>query len=116
MWFWSWGGFVLGIATAFMGRNAIMVCTESVENAVHSHMQDQIRFLNGKDENLKNLIEDIMVEEIQHLRFAQDRVKHNVWTSILSSLIHGATEIVIWLSTHGDSARMRSDLKRMQEL
>ncbi len=108
---WSWGGYALGLVTALMGRNAIMVCTEAVEDTVHHHMNDQINFLDGKDEALKTMIMDIRIEEVEHLAFAQARVQHNTVTKIGYSFIQAATEILIWLSTQGAVSRMKMDIR-----
>lgn len=107
---WSWGGYLLGFTTALMGRNGIMVCTEAVEEAVHHHMNDQLSFLKDKDTELTALIERIKTEELEHLRFAQENVKHNKITRLGYRLIFGATETLIWLSTQGALSRMKSDL------
>lgn len=111
MWLWSWGGYLLGLTTAIFGRNGIMVCTEAVEEAVHHHMNAQIAYLAGKDEALKSMIEAIKVEEVDHLSFAQDHVRHNRLTKTAYSIIYAATEVLIWLSTQGAITSMKADLK-----
>lgn len=87
-----------------------MVCTEAVEDVVHRHMNEQIDFLSGRDEPLKKLIEDIKAEELEHLYYAQEQVKHNSLTRLGYRLIHLATEVLIWLSTQGASSRMKLDV------
>lgn len=110
--FWGLGGYILGVITAIMGRNSIMVCTKAVETAVHVHLQDQINYLDGKDSALKKLIEDIQIEELQHLDFANTRVNMNgVTPNVLDFIIHLFTDIVIWLSTWGDVTRMRKSIR-----
>jgi 3-demethoxyubiquinol 3-hydroxylase len=103
---WGIGGWILGFVTACMGRNAIMICTEAVESAVHKHLQDQIRYLDGKDSELQNLILDIQKEEIEHLEYAQQRIKRSWLAKPLSSFIALSTDVVIWL-TQGDVTRMK---------
>ncbi len=110
MWIWSLGGYVLGFTTALMGRNSIMVCTEAVEDTVHRHLNEQIDFLRECDRELQSLIAEIMVEELNHLDFARDRVKHNWFTRLMAWNIGLATGVMIWLSTHGDMSRMKRDL------
>ncbi|MGV8995980.1 MAG: demethoxyubiquinone hydroxylase family protein [Parvibaculaceae bacterium] len=104
---WGIGGWVLGFFTACMGKNAVLICTEAVESAVHRHLQDQIRYLDGKDAELRNIILDIEKEEIEHLEYAQEHVKRSWLTKPLFGLITVSTEIVIWLSTQGDVTRMK---------
>jgi 3-demethoxyubiquinol 3-hydroxylase len=112
LWLWSTGGWVMGALTALMGRNMIMVCTEAVEDAVHHHMNDQIDFLEGRDDALRTIVENIRSEEIAHLDCARDHVRHTVLTRFAAGLIFLATEVLIWLSTQGDSSRMKADLRR----
>lgn len=110
MWLWSWGGYALGLGTALMGRNGIMLCTEAVEDAVHHHMNDQIAFLSGKDDALKDLIETIKIEELEHLHFAQQHIRHTPLTRKGFKAIYAVTEILICLSTQGGLGRMKRDL------
>lgn len=110
LWFWSWGGYVLGFVTAMMGRNAVMLCTEAVEDAVHHHMNEQIAFLNGRDDELRQMIENIRIEELEHLHYAQERVKHAGFTRRAFKMIYAVTEILIWLSTQGGLTRMKRDI------
>lgn len=110
MWLWSWGGYALGLLTALMGRTGIMLCTEAVEDAVHHHMNDQIAFLSGRDDALKTLIEEIRVEELEHLHYAQARIAHTPLTRKGFKAIYAVTEILIWLSTQGGLGRMKHDL------
>jgi ubiquinone biosynthesis monooxygenase Coq7 len=112
MWVWSRGGYILGFVTALMGRNMIMVCTEAVEDAVHRHMNEQIDFLKNRDDDLGKIIEGIQAEELEHLHYARERVKHNGFTRAISRFIGGAVEVLIWLSTQGSVSRMRQDLRR----
>ena len=85
-----------------------MICTEAVESTVHKHLQDQIRYLDSKDAELRNLILDIEKEEIEHLEYAQRHVKRNRLTKPLFCFITLSTEIVIWLSTQGDVTKMKN--------
>lgn len=73
MWMWGLGGYVLGVTTALMGHQAIMVCTAAVESTVHQHLNDQIRFLTGRDEELQRLIAEIRIQELEHLNYAEKR-------------------------------------------
>jgi ubiquinone biosynthesis monooxygenase Coq7 len=53
---WSWGGALVGLITALMGRQAIWICTAAVEAAVRRHLDDQLHFLKGRDEALAGII------------------------------------------------------------
>jgi ubiquinone biosynthesis monooxygenase Coq7 len=108
---WGWGGSLLGLVTALMGQRAIWLCTAAVEEAVHRHLDDQLHFLRARDAGLSAIILDIREEELAHLHDAQahldvmsrpERVFHRI--------IGGVTDLLIWLSTWGDSTRMANDL------
>ena len=108
---WGIGGYGLGLLTALIGRNAIMVCTQAVEQTVHRHLDEQIRYLAGKDEALRDLIIAIQVEENAHLDFARNHVVPSMLNRPLMIVINVATEAVIWLSTQGAVSRMEKALQ-----
>lgn len=110
--FWSLGGFVLGFATALMGERMIWICTEAVESAVHRHLEDQLAFLDGRDADLKALISSIQGEELSHLHEAQARrgAVGPVQGGAVA-LIGALTDLLIWLSTWGDSTRMAREMR-----
>ncbi len=110
MWLWGCGGWMLGIITAMFGKNAIMACTVAVEKTVHRHLDAQIRYLDGKDLVLKELIQNIQKEEIRHLEYAQKRIDNNLVSKILLRIVSLATEVVIWLSTQGAVTKMQKAL------
>jgi ubiquinone biosynthesis monooxygenase Coq7 len=113
--FWSWGGWLLGFTTALMGRQAIWACTAAVEAAVHRHLDDQLFFLNGRDAELHRIILSIREEELSHLRHAESQLASTGYNSrMLRALISHITDILIWLSTWGDSSRMMRDLLAAQ--
>jgi len=78
---------------------------------VHHHLADQLNFLDGKDPELFSLIKGIQAEEEGHLELAKaNKGDDSTATRILSKLVSASVDVVIWLSTWGDSARMRRDL------
>jgi 3-demethoxyubiquinol 3-hydroxylase len=108
---WGNGGLALGLLTALLGRQAIWICTEAVEATVHQHLDDQLLFLHSRDEELHTLISGIQQEELHHLHYASERITSRSWWSrLLRATISIATEVVIWLSTWGDSTRMAKEL------
>jgi ubiquinone biosynthesis monooxygenase Coq7 len=115
MQFWSYGGWLLGFFTACLGRKGIWACTAAVEAAVHRHLDDQLRFLGNRDPELGKIILSIREEEIAHLRHAEGQLPApGVMLQILRRIIWLATDILIWLSTWGDSTRMARELKMHQ--
>src|SRR5262245_32720657 len=110
---WSLGGSLLGLLTALAGRQSIWVCTAAVEAAVHRHLDDQLHFLSGRDADLHALILSIREEELAHLCHAQAQLPAlGLSQRALQAAIASATDVLIWLSTWGDSTRMARDLRR----
>jgi ubiquinone biosynthesis monooxygenase Coq7 len=110
--FWSLGGFVLGFVTALLGQRMIWICTEAVESAVHQHLEDQLAFLDGRDPELRALIASIQEEELSHLHEAQERrgAVGPVQKGAVAA-IGAVTDLLIWLSTWGDSSRMVREMR-----
>jgi len=114
--FWSLGGFVLGFLTALGGRNMVWICTEAVESTVHRHLEDQLAFLENRDAELHGLIASIQDEELAHLREAEhNQTKRGFAYAILLPVIGSLTDLMIWLSTWGDSSRMRAEMARVKK-
>ncbi|WP_320200062.1 demethoxyubiquinone hydroxylase family protein [Agrobacterium sp. rho-13.3] len=110
---WSLGGYVLGFLTALCGRNMVWICTEAVESAVHRHLQDQLAFLDNRDPDLHALIASIQEQELAHLREAENNQKsQGLSRALLLPVIGALTDMMIWLSTWGDSSCMRSEMAR----
>ena len=109
---WSLGGWLLGFVTALAGRQSIWVCTAAVEAAVHRHLDDQLHFLSGRDVELHALILSIREEELSHLRQAEAHLDRPALPQrSLRTAISAITDLLIWLSTWGDSARMARELR-----
>jgi ubiquinone biosynthesis monooxygenase Coq7 len=109
MFVWSFGGAALGALTAACGRTGIYVCTAAVERTVHKHLVEQIAFLDRVDPPLAQIVRNILIEEDAHLAHAE--AHHNargLFARALSALVSAATETLIFLSTRGDSLRLRS--------
>jgi 3-demethoxyubiquinol 3-hydroxylase len=108
---WGNGGLVLGFFTSLLGRQGIWICTAAVESTVHKHLDDQLHFLRGRDEELRSLIFSIQEEEAAHMHHALVRIApRSRWARLLNAIISGCTEAVIWLSTWGTSAKMSKAL------
>ncbi|MGL4238742.1 demethoxyubiquinone hydroxylase family protein [Tabrizicola sp.] len=112
MYLWSTGGWVLGAASALLGPNLVWACTEAVEDTVHHHMSDQLAFLQTRDAELHQLIQSIRAEEEGHLNLArQEKLRDTRLTIAFEAVVRKSVDLVIWLSTWGESTRMRHDLK-----
>lgn len=112
MWLWGCGGWALGAMTALLGPKAIWACTEAVEDVVHDHLDAQIAFLRPLGSELANTIAEIQTEEEGHLALAKsNKGADSSLTSLLDRIIRPTVHGLVWLSTNGDSARMRRDLE-----
>ena len=112
MWLWSLGGWILGATTALLGKNMVWICTEAVEETVHRHLEDQLEFLEGKDQELHAAILSIQAEELSHLNHARNNIRsRGLLDGIVRNVIMNLTELVIWLSTYGDSSRMAKAIR-----
>jgi len=108
---WAIGGRLLGAGTALLGRNAIWACTAAVEEAVHRHLNDQLAFLSSRDGELYALIASIKSEELSHLHQAEKNLtSRGPITRMLRRSIDTVTEVLIFMSTSGDSVRMAREL------
>jgi ubiquinone biosynthesis monooxygenase Coq7 len=108
---WSLGGYVLGAATAMLGPNMVWICTEAVEATVHRHLEEQLGFLRSRDGDLHDLIASIQKEELEHLQEAENHQKPaGMMRALAFPVIAFLTEMMIWLSTWGDSTRMKSEI------
>jgi ubiquinone biosynthesis monooxygenase Coq7 len=109
---WRIGGWVLGCVTALLGRAGVLACTAAVERTVHGHLQEQIAFLTRHDIELAGLVAQIQREELGHLAYAEsDPAFRRAPVRLLSPLIASATELLIAVSTRGDSIRLRRALR-----
>ncbi|MDR6669682.1 ubiquinone biosynthesis monooxygenase Coq7 [Rhizobium sp. 1399] len=114
--FWSLGGFVLGFLTALGGRNMVWICTEAVESTVHRHLEDQLAILQTRDPELHALIASIQDEELAHLHEAEEKqTARGLSHALLLPVIGALTDLMIWLSTWGDSSWMRAEIARFRK-
>jgi ubiquinone biosynthesis monooxygenase Coq7 len=109
---WRFGGAALGTLTAWLGPTGVMVCTSAVERTVHQHLVEQIAFLDRADAELAATVRAILIEEDEHLSYADEHHDpKSVFAKGLATLVAAATEALIWLSTRGDSRGLRKALR-----
>ncbi len=113
MFVWRSGGAVLGVITGMFGKSAVMVCTAAVERTVHRHLVEQIEYLDRADQELAVLVKDILREEDAHLEMAERHHDSSRFLArVLSAIIACATEVLIFLSTRGDSLKLHAMMRR----
>ncbi|KAF5331025.1 hypothetical protein D9619_005727 [Psilocybe cf. subviscida] len=97
-------GFGLGAATALMGKEAAMACTEAVETVIGEHYDDQLKELDSFATKhpsiplLKDVIQEFRDDELEHLDIAVDNHSQRAPAhALLSSIIGGGCKIAIEL-------------------
>lgn len=90
---WTVMSYGLGIATALLGREAAMACTEAVETVVGMHYSQQLEELNRLDmkssyPDIVSVIEKSRDDELEHLHTAIDNdAQKSPFYTVLSSMI-----------------------------
>ena len=96
-WLCAVGGYALGIGTGLFGARAISITTVAVERTVLRHLRQQTVFLAG-DAEAVSAISAILEEEQEHHDTAANHGQASgMLERVLSSVVTGATESVIWL-------------------
>lgn len=92
------GGFVLGVATGLMGREAIAATTVAIERVVLRHMQEQLAGLEAIDRDATAALRHVIGDEQQHHDLSAARLRaQSWWSKIIDPVVSGSTEAVIWL-------------------
>jgi ubiquinone biosynthesis monooxygenase Coq7 len=99
LWFWACGGFLLGLFTALMGRNAIWVCTNAIETTVLHHLSWQLNFLSKHDAEAHGAVYSIKADEEAHQNIGASRGKKYFIYKPIFVVVAGSTKVAIWLST-----------------
>ena len=70
---WKLAGYSLGALSAVYGKNAIMACTEAVEEVIDKHYSEQIEELDksGQEESLLNSLKEFHADEVEHEMIAK---------------------------------------------
>lgn len=96
---WHIAGFALGAATAMLGPQAAMACTEAVEEVIDEHYASQARQLGEDEKELRDTILEFRQDELEHRDTA---VEHNAHAApgypLLTRAIKDASRLAIWLS------------------
>ncbi len=93
---WHVGGYLMGWATAKMGKRAAMACTVAVEDVISGHYGDQLYKLeNSSEKELKDKITQFKAEEEEHhdigLQNEAELTKgYNALSSVIKVISKGA--------------------------
>jgi len=97
-------GFGLGVATALMGKEAAMACTEAVETVIGEHYDDQLRELDSFSSVhpslplMKDVIREFRDDELEHLDIAVDNFSQRAPAhALLSSMVGAGCKVAIEL-------------------
>ncbi|SDU21340.1 demethoxyubiquinone hydroxylase family protein [Halopseudomonas salegens] len=96
---WAIGGCCLGFMTAILGRNAIWVCTESIESTVLHHLDWQLQFLRQHDEEAHNAVFSIKSDEEEHRNYGRENGAGSFLYAPIFVVVRYSTKVAIWLST-----------------
>lgn len=96
---WHVAGYVLGAATALLGREAAMACTVAVEEVIDEHYRKQAAALGDDDPQLKDMIETFRAEEIEHrdIGLAEGAERAPAYDA-LTGAIKAGSRLAIWLA------------------
>jgi len=96
---WHVGGFVLGAATAAMGKEAAMACTVAVESVIDAHYREQEAQLGSAEAALKDKIAQFRAEEAEHHDTGlAEGAEGALAYPVLTAAIRGITRTAIFLS------------------
>lgn len=96
---WALGGFLLGLFTALLGRNAIWVCTNSIESTVLQHLEWQLEFLSNNDLEVYAAVLGIKADEEAHQKCAHANGKSSLIYRPIFYMVKRITEWAIGLFT-----------------
>jgi ubiquinone biosynthesis monooxygenase Coq7 len=87
----------MGFISTLLGRKGVMACTWAVESVVVNHLQNQLVYLNGKEDIAAySAVESILQDEKNHRDTGRlQGGTTNVWYQPLRCCISGFTEIII---------------------
>ena len=96
---WNAAGFALGAATALIGEEAAMACTDAIETEIDKHYQSQLDDLGDDDPELSADIAEFRAEELEHLETARSAGAERAPAyPLLTGAIRAACRVAIGLS------------------
>ena len=97
---WKLAGYSLGALSAVYGKNAIMACTEAVEEVIDKHYSEQIDELDksGQEESLLNSLKEFHADEVEHEMIARKELDEtstalNIFKNLITIGCKGAIKV-----------------------
>tara|TARA_B100000212_G_C27377491_1_gene535363 strand:+ start:1100 stop:1627 length:528 start_codon:yes stop_codon:yes gene_type:complete len=97
---WKLAGYSLGALSAVYGKNAIMACTEAVEEVIDKHYSEQIDELDksGQEESLLNSLKEFHADEVEHEMIAKKELDEtstalNIFKNLIKIGCKGAIKV-----------------------
>ena len=97
---WKLAGYSLGALSAVYGKNAIMACTEAVEEVIDKHYSDQIDELDksGQEDSLLNSLKEFHADEVEHEMIAKKELDEtstalNIFKNLIKIGCKGAIKV-----------------------
>jgi len=92
------GGYALGLTTALLGPNAVMVCTHAVEDVVNLHLAEQMHYMRERDPAAYAAVASIVADETAHQQLAGEQMNTRTWLARgIAAVVRLSTEAVIWV-------------------
>jgi len=96
---WNVAGFMLGVGTALLSKEAAMACTEAVETEIDLHYSAQLDELGDSDPELAADIAEFREEELEHRDTARSLGSANApGYPLLTAAIRAGCRVAIGLS------------------
>ncbi|MGD9617951.1 MAG: demethoxyubiquinone hydroxylase family protein [Alphaproteobacteria bacterium] len=97
---WHATGFVLGAATALLGRRAAMACTVGVEEVIDEHYRAQAERLGDAEPALRERLLAFRADELRHRDIALTYgAAESLGFEPVSGVAKAGSLLAIWLST-----------------
>ena len=96
---WAIGGYLLGLITALLGKNAIWICTHAVESTVLTHLKHQLYYLAHHDRQLYDVVLSIEQDEQNHHDYGLAQQQPSWLNKPIYCVVSMATTLAIGLST-----------------
>ncbi len=96
---WNLGGYALGAATALMGKDYVMACTEAVEEEIVKHYRNQLKTLKDtKETSLKKNISKFLADEDKHRHYGNQNNSGGLRVTAFKKMISILTKTAIRFS------------------